>query len=691
MSTTITTPRMDGPSGSRRLELADLNRILVIEDAVISPDGSQVAYTLRHSILSDTENRHASSIWLVSTSGDSAPRQITIGTHRDGSPRWLPCGRRLLFTSDRDGSDTNQLFLLHLDGGEAQCLTSLSRGVYAPVVSPDGSRVALLSSQDNGMTDAEMRAPGGTIRRIRRLSYRTDEMGYVDERDMHLWLLDLPDDGGTVSDPQRLTWGEGGVATAAWSPDGTQIAFAANRENEAGFDAQLYTIDVQRAGQPPVDGQDGARRISSSVRGAHGPVWAPDGGTVAFVGQRADARAGANAEIFLADPVADEPQRTISLAWDRSPGTASYSDTWSAREHTPLSWSDVNGGGIQFTGSDEGRVGIYRIDPGSCDVTSVRSADESIAFPTQATDGRMAWVAATFTNPCDIYTSAADGSDVRRLTEVNAEVLGDVTLQQPEHQPFTAFDGQFEVDSWLIRPVGYDAATGTTHPLVQIIHGGPHSIFGHTFFFDMQLWAACGYNVLFMNPRATQGYGESFATGNIGDWGGADWKEQEQALDNAIASGGVDPERLAVTGLSYGGFMTNWIVGQTNRYRVGISENGICNLVSFAGTSDIGWYWLEPEMEQPLWGNLDWYMRHSPLWFIEQMQTPMLLLQAETDFRCPIEQGEQFYTALRSRGIDAEMIRFPGERHGQLSNGKPRTRLVRREATLEWLARYLDA
>src|SRR5690606_20990389 len=158
-------------------------------------------------------------------------------------------------------------------------------------------------------------------------------------------------------------------------------------------------------------------------------------------------------------------------------------------------------------------------------------------------------------------------------------------------------------------------------------HGGPHSSVGHTCFFDMQLWASQGWNVLFTNPRASQGYGEAFATANIGDWGGGDWWEQEMALDLAIERGGVDPERLAVTGLSYGGFMTNWIIGQTDRYRVAVSENGISNLVSFYTTSDIGPYWLEKEMEREVWSNLQWYMERSPISYVPKMQTPLLLLQ----------------------------------------------------------------
>ena len=233
--------------------------------------------------------------------------------------------------------------------------------------------------------------------------------------------------------------------------------------------------------------------------------------------------------------------------------------------------------------------------------------------------------------------------------------------------PYESFDGAYQLDAWIIRPVGVEA--GAKAPLVQIIHGGPHSIFGHTFFFDMQLWASQGWNVLFMNPRASQGYGEEFATGAIADWGGVDWREQEQALDLAIERGGVDPDRLAVTGLSYGGFMTNWIVGQTDRYNVAVSENGICNLVSFFTDCRHRLVLARARDGEAVWENLDWYMRASPIWYIEQMKTPMLLLAGRSRLPLPDRAGRAtLHGAARARRPD---------RDGPLPRREPRPTLSR--------------
>lgn len=664
------------PDSTRRIEPEDILRLATIDDARLSPDGSTVAYVLKHSVLA--ENRYRSAIHLASTAGDGSTRQMTEGTARDTAPRWSPDGRTLAFVSNRSGAD--QVYVLDLAGGEARQLTSFSRGASSPVWSPDGTRIAVLSTEGNGVDDETRAQPGGYIRYVTRLQYRFDELGYQDERFNHIWIIDVES-----GQSHRLTWAESSAQSVAWSADSRRIAFSANRVDGVGpgFRSQLYVIDADAT---QVTGRlDSARRIDVETSSVAGIAWAPAGTRLAFIGQHPEARAGANADVYLVDVDSGE-SAVLTSDFDRSPGTGSFSDTWGPRDANPLVWRP-DGSGVLFTASDKGRVQVFEAST-SGGVSTVVDGDRTIAYVTLSRDGsQVAFVAGSFTNPCDVYTCAADGSGEQRMTTINEAVLAELPVQAPELMTFESQDGGFTVDAWLIRPAGFDPQQ--QYPLVQIIHGGPHSIFGHTFFFDMQLWASEGWNVLFINPRASQGYGEAFATAAIGDWGGGDWIEQETALDLAISKGGVDPERLAVTGLSYGGFMTNWIIGQTNRYRVAVSENSICNFISFYTVSDIGSYWLEKEMEREVWSNINWYMERSPISYVPDMQTPILFLQAETDWRCPVEEGEQLYTALKSRGVPTEMVRFPGESHVQLSAGKPETRLVRRQVTLDWFNRYL--
>jgi len=670
-------------SGARRpLEPDDLLALDVITDAQIAPNGRSVAYVVKRADLE--HNQYRSAILLTELEPDGTPvgtRELTSGQARDGAPRWSPDGTRLALVSDgADREGVPQLYLVDATGGEPRRLTNLARGAGNPVWSPDGRRLAFLSTEGNGLDDAERDAPGGVIRHIRRRVYRVDGGGYVDDRFQHVWVIAA--DGG---EPVQLTYGQQSDVMPAWAPDGSRIAFVSNRETGADltFQSQLYVVPTDA----PADGAtDRARRIDQGTRQAAAPAWSPDGSRIAYVGLRADAPAGGNDEVFVV-PAAGGSAESLTRGFDRGVGVGVFSDTWGTRDApTTLSWV-VEGDALLFTACDRGRVSLFRADARG-EVSLVVGGDRAVGAVSQTADGkRLAYVAGDFTNPCDLYVTDDDGANERRLTAINADRLAGLATQQPERIPFQSFDGRFEVDAWLIRPDGYDP--GKRYPLVQIIHGGPHSVFGYVFFFDMQLWAGRGWNVLFVNPRATQGYGEAFATANLGDWGGADWKEQEQALDLAIARGGVDPDRLAVTGLSYGGFMTNWIVTQTDRYRVAVSENSISNLVSFYGTADIGWYWLTGEWGPPFWENLDFYLAHSPMSHVARVKTPTLLLQSESDWRCPIEQGEQFYVALQDRGVPCEMVRFPGESHVNLLIGRPRSRLERRRHTLRWFERYL--
>jgi dipeptidyl aminopeptidase/acylaminoacyl peptidase len=286
--------------------------------------------------------------------------------------------------------------------------------------------------------------------------------------------------------------------------------------------------------------------------------------------------------------------------------------------------------------------------------------------------------------PAEVWTWDAEAG-LRQLSHHNAALLSDLDLPAPQRHTFRTADGP-PCQGWLLVPAG-----DGPFPLVLSVHGGPHNFFGDTWSFDHQLYAAEGYAVLYVNPRGSGGYGEAFAGQVVADWGGGDFADQLAALDAVLAGDDprIDAKRLAIAGSSYGGFMTCWAVGQTDRFAAAVSGACISNLTSFFGTSDIGATWAMREFGGPPHERLDWYLAHSPIRHVDKVTTPLLLYHGEDDLRCPIEQSEQMFSALHQLGKTVELLRLPGEAHAALSAGSPSHRLDGRRAILEWLARYL--
>jgi dipeptidyl aminopeptidase/acylaminoacyl peptidase len=665
------------PTKPRRpIEAEDLCRIAVVGDARISPDGRRVAYVVRE--VDRDANAYRSTIWMVPTT-DGAPaeaRPFTRGATSEHHPRWSPDGRHLAFLSDRENTCASrgakaQIWVMATDGGEARRVTSGSEAVSTFAWSPSGDRLAFIARvRPPGSAPVEGdKPPPPPVYEITRIKHKADGQGLLEGR-THLFVVPV---GG--AEAKQLTDGDWDDGEPAWSPDGARIAFASNRT--AGR-------DWNDASDVWVVGANGgrAKKLTQGREALGAPAWSPDGRWVACLGRAQDAPAGANTRLWL---VAAEggPARCVTADFDRSIGGDLLSDLRDPGPDPVPFWSP-DGARIRFVASDRGNAHVYEADVASGSVRRLIGGERQIiSFSVSADDRRIALAASDALDPGNVSVTEGDGGGERRLTDLNGELLSGLDLAAPERLEVAGAGGQ-AVEGWLLPGRGRGR-----RPTILQIHGGPHALYGNAFMHEFQLLAARGYNVLYTNPRGSRGYGERFCSEIAGAWGELDYRDLMAAVDAVVARPDVDGARLGVAGGSYGGFMTNWIVGHTDRFKAAISMRGLSSFLSFYGTSDIGTFFGERELLGTPHEQLERYLRMSPISYVDQIQTPILILHGEQDLRCPLEQAEQLFVALRRRGKTAALLRFPEESHNMSRRGRPDRRLLRLERILAWLDRWL--
>ena len=646
----------------------DVGALVEAGDPRISPDGSLVVFTV---LSVDLEaNRYRSALWLAAADGSEPARALTDGDTRDVRPRWSPDGTQLAFVSHRSDAGA-QVLVLPLAGGEARVVASFGEEVEELAWSPDGGRVACTSRVRAAAQYDPERDADRPFRRVTRVVSRLDGTGWTMDRPRQLHVVDVATGAVDVR-----TDVEGGVGGFAWSPDGAQLAVAA--EVRPTWDRDLAD-DLHLVA---ASGDRGLRPLTTDpATTADRPAFSPDGAVVAFVRNRARSYPSNSEVAVLA--LATGEVRSLTEALDRSCLPALGGGG------TPRLDAD---GGVVFTAEDAGNVHLRRVGlDGGAGRLLVGGDRQVTGF--DVAGGTTAATVADATSPPAVVVVDADGTE-RTLWAPDVPF----TTSAPRRFTATSPDGS-EVEAWLVPPIGHDGATAAATLLH--IHGGPFSQYGNRLFDEVQVAAGAGYTAIYANPRGSSGYGEAWGRAIRGrtasedpgsGWGAVDADDVLAVVDEAVRRFPelVDPARLGVLGGSYGGYLTSWLVAHDDRFVAACSERALNNMVTFAHTSDIGSHFLPGYLGTDHLEDPEELVRQSPTTYAGDIRTPMLLLHSEADLRCPIEQAEDLFTRLALLGREVELVRVPGEGHELTRSGAPAHRVARFELLLEFFGRHLQ-
>jgi dipeptidyl aminopeptidase/acylaminoacyl peptidase len=692
--------------GQRAMTPADTLRIVNVSDAQISPDGDWVVYTV-----STVEgNTTSTTLWLTrirqsatlqareaDASDWAGPREQLLPAGLNGSnPRWSPDGKRIAFLGSKDKE--SGIWIITLAQRQPRLVAPVQTTnffiTYAGESfcwSPDSRRIAFISAtEETRAVDVQSVARPSTSRAagtddprvIDRIQYKS-RTSLSDRARTHVWVVDI--DASLAGDEaaiRQLTFGSFYDHALTWNPRGDEVAFLSNHEAEpdAVNNSDIFAVDMNGR----------VRQITETKGCEYEPMWSPDGRLIAYTATTRD--------VTTIDSVAED---THVWVMDANGRTARELTAAQDRRARSPRWSS-DSRSIFFLAGDRGRTLVYRIGVGGGKAlplfdneAAVRSkSDDYFALPPRlyqitgfSVSKRPAtMLALTLTDafhPAELWVANVAESIWRPISTHNTALRRTLSLVEPEEITFKSFDGT-PIQGWLMKPVGW--REDRRYPLILSIHGGPHGMYGYGFNPTFQAYAARGYAVLYLNPRGSSGYGQKFSDGTLREWGGGDYRDLMLGVDEVLRTRSwIDADRLGVTGGSYGGFMTNWIVTQTTRFKAAVAAASVSNLISFYSTSlyqDL----IHAEFGGFPWDDYDLLWRWSPLRYVKQVQTPVLFIHGEQDNDVHITQAEEMYTALKRRGLETVLVRYPREGHGLR---EPLHRLDALERTLAWFDRFL--
>ncbi|MBS1251526.1 MAG: Dipeptidyl-peptidase 5 [Anaerolineales bacterium] len=660
----------------------DLYDFQLITDCRISPDGRHVVYSLQR-VDRETEEKYAN-LWIVPTDGGE-PRQFTYGDQMDGQPRWSPDGGEIAFLSNRRDEEQPQIHIIPFRGGEARPLTDLKGEFGTFEWSPDGEQlVCQFRKKDQEQIEREedehKENLGVVSRHVTRVFYKLDERGFLPKERWHIWAIDA----GTGEGIQLTDSDTFDELAPRWSPDGKEIVFVSNHSEDPDLDPDAVDVFVM-----PAEGGE-PRKIVTPVGPKTMPTFSPDGQWVAYFGREGRGDWWRNNSLWVVPADGSGEARNLTTQFDVDVSSRTINDLPGGLPLTPPTWSQ-DGQALYFQVSRHGNSVLksVAVDGGSASFETVVDEEGVVgSFGFDDEQSKLAYMHGSATAPVQIWVREAPAGEPCKLTRVNEDWLQERDLGEIEEVWFEGAAGH-NLQGWIVKPPGF--AESEKYPAILEIHGGPRVQYGNLFMHEFYFLAAQGYVVFFCNPRGSQGYGEQHAKANWNNWGPIAYEDLMAWTDFVQGEPYTDRERLGVTGGSYGGYMTNWIIGHTDRFKAAVTQRSVSNLVSMYGSSDFNWVFQYEFGDTPPWEDLDNYWQQSPLRYIGNVTTPTLVIHSEQDLRCAVEQGEQVFVALKKLGVDTEMVRFPDEPHGLSRGGRTDRRIERLNYILSWFDRYLRA
>lgn len=648
----------------------DFLKFKFVSSIDFAPDGEQFVYTVKR--VDAKKGKYYTDLFIGSSDGKHTT-QYTRGDWNDVSPQWSPDGKWIAFLSDREG--TMNIHLISTSGGEALKLTDL-KGMFTHLCWMPNSKYLIFCFCPTDDKDKKSHPPKQPlVREIKRMAYRADGRGYTPKGKFHIYKVSRG--SGRL---KQLTEGAYDDSFPAPSPDSKKIAFVSNKHKDHEYELMLYDLYIIDANGKHLTKRNTPKGLKHTLS------WSPDGKWIAYVGNdKFRDYTGANNHYLWIVPAQGGRAENLTHHFDRTVMNVSVDDIGETFGSLLPIWT-ADAREILFGASDEGNHHLFSVMVKDHTIRRITTNDMQIFdYSYHAPTDRIAYT-------CSLPTSPANIALMKRLEpsplftkDINARFLKGLRIAEPEKVSWKGTKGR-TIHGWLLAPPYFRKSR--RYPLIVEIHGGPHAQYPTTYFHEFQTLAAAGYIVFYSNPHGSQGYGETFARELVNSWGVPDSRDILNGIEMLARKRFIDKKRMGITGGSYGGFMTNWLIGHTDIFAAGVTQRCVSNMISMMGTSDFG-FSMSREFGGPWWKKFDDYWKMSPIKYVTKMNTPLLIIHSEHDLRTPIEQAEQLYIALKLQKKEVAFIRYPEESHGLSRSGRPDRRIDRLKKIIAWFDRYL--